>query len=154
MTAGSATTSPSPQVQIGALPWRMSDGVLEILLITTRNTRRWIVPKGWPIEGLSPREAVAREALEEAGIEGMVARKPLGWFSYDKLRKSGELLPCKVQVFAMQVTGQLDDWPEKAVRTVRWVTPQQAMTHVGEPGLRQLILDFAHGAQMRKRHAG
>jgi 8-oxo-dGTP pyrophosphatase MutT (NUDIX family) len=132
----------------------MSEGVLQVLLITTRNTRRWIVPKGWPIDGLSPREAVAREALEEAGIEGMVARKPLGWFHYDKLRKSGEILPCKVQVYALQVTNQLDDWAEKNARTVRWVTPQEALTHVGEPGLRQLILDFAHGAQARKRHAG
>ena len=107
MTARTANAlSTSHQIQYGVLPWRMMGGILQILIITTRNTRRWIVPKGWPIEGKSPREAVAMEAMEEAGVEGAVSRKALGWFHYDKLRKSGELLPCKVQVFAMEVTRQ------------------------------------------------
>lgn len=132
----------------------MMGGILQILLITTRNTHRWIVPKGFPIEGKSPREAAAMEAMEEAGVEGAVAAKPLGCFNYDKLRKSGELLPCKVQVFAMEVTRQHDDFPEKAMRSARWVTPGQALTHVGEPGLRQIITDFAHHAQARKHRAG
>ena len=144
----------SHQIQYGVLPWRIMGGVLQILLITTRNTRRWIVPKGWPIDGLSPRECVAQEALEEAGVDGTVSRKALGWFSYDKLRKSGELLPCKVQVFAMEVTRQHSSWPEKAVRHLRWVTPQEALAHVGEPGLRQIITDFGHAGLNRKRRAG
>lgn len=155
MRGGPATHAPSShQIQYGVLPWRMMGGILQILLITTRNTRRWIVPKGWPVEGKSPREACVLEAMEEAGVEGTVSRRALGWFHYDKLRKSGEILPCKVQVFAMEVTRQHDDWPEKALRSMRWVTPAQALVHVGEPGLRQIITDFAHHIPARKRHTG
>ncbi len=145
--------APSHQIQYGVLPWRMMGGVLQILLITTRNTRRWIVPKGWPMEGRSPRQSVALEAMEEAGVEGHVSRKALGWFHYDKLRKSGELLPCKVQVFAMEVTRQHKDWPERTLRSARWVTPLEALVHVGEPGLRQIITDFAHHFRAARRRA-
>ncbi|HEX2759081.1 MAG TPA: NUDIX hydrolase [Rhizomicrobium sp.] len=155
MRASPISAAPAAhQIQYGVLPWRMMGGILQILLITTRNTRRWIVPKGWPMDGLSPRECVAQEAMEEAGVQGAVSRKPLGWFSYDKLRKSGEILPCKVQVFAMEVKRQHADWPEKAARHLRWVTPPEALTHVGEPGLRQIISDFAHAAESRKRRTG
>jgi 8-oxo-dGTP pyrophosphatase MutT (NUDIX family) len=154
MTHAASAAVPHPAIQYGVLPWRMMGGVLQILLITTRNTRRWIVPKGWPVEGKSPRQSVAQEALEEAGVEGAVAAKPLGWFCYDKLRKSGELLPCKVQVFAMEVTRQHQEWEEKALRHARWVTPLEALSHVGEPGLRQIISDFAHAARAKKRRAG
>ena len=136
-----ATTVTS--IQYGALPWRRVNGAIEILLITSRNTRRWIVPKGWPMPERSPRESVAQEALEEAGILGEVAQKPLGWFHYDKVRKSGEVVPCKVQVFPMEVVRQRRTWLEKAARQTQWCSPQEALTHVGEAGLRQIIVKFA-----------
>jgi 8-oxo-dGTP pyrophosphatase MutT (NUDIX family) len=153
----SSTAAAIVHIQYAALPWREGDNGLEILLITSRNTRRWIVPKGWPLPGRTPPECAAQEALEEAGVTGTVAPKPLGWFHYDKLRKSGEILPCKVQVFALEVSRQRRDWPEKSARHTRWCTPTEALTHVGEPGLRRIIMGFAramgagHDAVRRRR---
>ena len=70
------------RVQYGALPYRFSkDAALEILLVTTRGTRRWIVPKGWPIRGLRPAKSAAREAFEEAGVTGRIGPKPIGLFA-------------------------------------------------------------------------
>ena len=72
-------------VQYGALPYRFThDGVLEILLLTTRRSGRWIIPKGWPIKGLRPAKSAAREAFEEAGVRGQVRAKSIGLFAYDK----------------------------------------------------------------------
>lgn len=135
------------QIQYGVLPWRRVEGAMEFLLITTLNTRRWIVPKGWPLPGRTPRECAAQEALEEAGILGEVALTPLGWFHYDKLRKSGEVVPCKVQVYPMEVTRQRRAWPEKAVRQTHWYPLEEALARVAEPSLRALILKFS-----RTRH--
>jgi 8-oxo-dGTP pyrophosphatase MutT (NUDIX family) len=141
-------------IQYAALPWRRTADAVEILLITTRNTKRWIVPKGWPLDGRSPRECAAQEALEEAGVLGEVGRKPLGWFSYDKLRKSGEVLHCKVQVYAMEVARQRRSWAEKAARQTRWCSPQEALTHVSEPGLRQIISKFARATHPELKRTG
>src|SRR6201999_3255697 len=112
----SSAAAPVAHIQYAALPWRKSGDVLEILLITSRNTKRWIVPKGWPLAGHTPAECAAQEALEEASVVGVVASQPLGWFHYDKLRKSGETVSCKVQVFALEVSRQRRDWPEKSAR--------------------------------------
>ena len=139
----SSAASPAASIQYAALPWRKAHGAIEILLITSRNTRRWIVPKGWPMTGRTARESVAQEALEEAGVLGEVAAKPLGWFRYDKLRKSGEIVPCRVGLYAMEVARQQRSWPEKTARQTRWCSPKEALTHVSEPGLRQLISKFA-----------
>src|SRR5438270_65110 len=85
-------------VQYGALPWRRTpDGALEVLLITTRGTRRWIVPKGWADDGLDPREAAAIEAYEEAGVLGDVNGEPLGMLVHRKLLKSGQTVACRIQ---------------------------------------------------------
>jgi len=131
------------RVQYAALPWRVNEGELEILLITTLKTRRWIVPKGWPIEALSPRECAAREALEEAGVSGSIGAKPIGSFRYFKRRKDGDTVPCKVDVFALEVTTQRRSWAEKRAREFRWCTLEEALASVGEPGLRQVIAAFA-----------
>ena len=133
-------------VQYAALPWRQSEQTVEILLVTTRRTRRWIVPKGWPIPGCTPSQCAAHEAFEEAGIDGDIAERPLGSFHYEKRRKTGELLPCKVDVFPMQVLHQRRTWPEKAVRTTCWCSPEEALARVQEPGLRRLIARFARSA--------
>jgi 8-oxo-dGTP pyrophosphatase MutT (NUDIX family) len=115
----SSTVSNIARIQYAALPWRRVDNAIRILLITTRNTRRWIVPKGWPLEGYTPRECAAQEALEEAGVLGEVSPKPLGWFCYNKLRKTGEIVPCRVQVYPMEVLRQRRTWEEKAARQTR-----------------------------------
>jgi 8-oxo-dGTP pyrophosphatase MutT (NUDIX family) len=133
-------------VQYGALPWRNACGSIEILLITTRNTKRWIVPKGWPIGGLSPRECAACEALEEAGVDGEVAEQALGSFRYDKRRKSGDLIPCTVHLFAIEVFHQHENWPEKAARERYWCSVADAVARVAEPTLQHLISNFGSAA--------
>lgn len=138
--------------QFAALPWRMSNGTLEILLITTLKTQRWIVPKGWPIAELSPYACAAREALEEAGVSGHIGEKPIGSFRYFKRRKDGEAVPCKVDVFALEVTQQRRTWAEKGARQSRWCTVADALATVGEPGLRQLISRFAQSKLATSTH--
>jgi 8-oxo-dGTP pyrophosphatase MutT (NUDIX family) len=130
-------------LQYAALPWRDSGGKLEVLLITSRQSKRWILPKGWPIEGLSPQASAAQEALEEGGITGRIAPAVLGSYHYFKRLKNGVSVPCKVVVFALEVTRLRRDWPEKADRTLRWCTPQEAANAVTEAELKLLIRRFA-----------
>ena len=130
-------------VQYAALPWRRAQGAVEILLVTTRNTRRWIVPKGWPLDGRTPSECAAHEALEEAGVLGEVAAETLGSFRYAKRRKSGKIVPCKVHVFTMRVVRQRRRWAEKSVREICWCSLDEALMRVTDPGLRRLIAKFA-----------
>jgi len=131
--------------QVAALCWRHSPkhgSILEVLLITSRNTRRWILPKGWPEAELSPAENAAREAFEEAGVVGKIDPHPIGRFHYLKERKEGGGIACRVDVFALAVIRQVDDWPEKDARQLAWLPIAQAVTRVPEPGLRQLMKDF------------
>ena len=99
--------------------WRSSyrftqDAALEVLLVTTRQTKRWIVPKGWPIKGLGPAKSAAREAFEEAGVRGKVGAKPMGLFAYDKLIDAeGVVVPCEVKVFPLLVTRQSESFPNR-----------------------------------------
>jgi 8-oxo-dGTP pyrophosphatase MutT (NUDIX family) len=116
------------------------------LLITSRRTRRWVVPKGWPIRGLSPQASAAREALEEAGISGEMQGEQLGSFVYQKELRNGGSMPCTVEVFAMKVTRQRKTWLEKNARELRWFPLTEAAEAVDEPQLRKLILRF--GAQI------
>jgi 8-oxo-dGTP pyrophosphatase MutT (NUDIX family) len=128
--------------QYAALPFRVNGESVEILLITSRRTRRWIVPKGWPIEGLGPAQSAAREALEEAGISGEVDKAPVGNFHYLKETKRGTSVPCRVELFALKVTRQHRTWMEKEEREQRWFPLGEAARSVGEPQLRRLILKF------------
>jgi 8-oxo-dGTP pyrophosphatase MutT (NUDIX family) len=129
-------------VQYAALPWRGDEGTLEILLVTTLKTRRWIVPKGWPLAGQSPAESAASEALEEAGVLGEVESKSVGSFHYNKRRKSGDVTACRVHVFPMRVVSQRRSWAEKRTRETCWCSPEEAIARVSDPGLRRLIARF------------
>lgn len=128
--------------QVAALCWRPKP-VLEILLITSLTSKRWILPKGWLMEGLSAAESAAREAFEEAGVAGKIGSKPFGSYHYLKARKDGGGVPCRVDVFALQVTAEMDDWPEKGARQIAWLPLEQAAVRVSEPGLRELLRNFA-----------
>lgn len=130
-------------VQYAALPWRRQDGALQILLITTRSTGRWIIPKGWPEAGLSPPDSAAREALEEAGVVGEVAAKKLGVFQHHKRLRNGALLPIHVEVYALEVMQQRRTWLEKGHREMAWCSLDEALARAAEPGLRKLISKFA-----------
>ena len=129
--------------QVAALCWRAcgKDGT-EILLITSLNSKRWILPKGWLMEGLSAAESAAREAFEEAGVAGKIGGKPIGSYHYLKEKKDGGGVPCRVDVFALQVTAQMEAWPEKGAREIAWLPLKQAAVRVSEPGLRELLRTF------------
>jgi 8-oxo-dGTP pyrophosphatase MutT (NUDIX family) len=126
--------------QFAALPFRIgTSGRLEIMLLTSRETGRWVIPKGWPIKGLKPREVAAREAYEEAGLVGSITSKhPIGIYHYEKQFAEGGLL-CEVQVFLFRVDQQLDDWPEKGQRQTRWLDPAEAAALVNEGGLAEVV---------------
>ena len=130
-----------PFTQYAALPWRLIGGV-EILLVTSRDTRRWIIPKGWPMKGRSPHGAAAMEASEEAGLVGKIEKEKLGSFHYRKRLKNGAALLCRVDVFPMRVTRQLKHWPEMHQRATQWFPCGTAEKQVVEPELRELILAF------------
>lgn len=129
--------------QYAVLPYRVeASGEVSILLITSRDTGRWIVPKGNPGPGLSPRDAALAEAREEAGIEGELAEVPLGSYQYVKQKKDGAAVPADVALFPLKVTGQLADWPERHERHFRWFSVADAAASVAERSLRALILSF------------
>ena len=139
-------------VQVAALPWREGDAV-EIMLISSRETRRWVTPKGWPMNGKTDAESAAREALEEAGIVGEIEADPIGAFHYIKRRKNGSSTTLRVDVFPMHVERQRKNWPEKHERTTKWVSVAEAAESVDEPELRELILAFGAAQQKRKAAA-
>ena len=131
--------------QAAALPYRRRQGKLEILLITSRETRRWIIPKGKIDPGMSRRQAAAQEALEEAGVIGEIADKSLGSFVYAKRRATGLIEMIEADVFALAVTGELSEWQESHQRERRWFVPTAAASSVDETDLALLIREFAAG---------
>ncbi len=133
-----------PAHQVGALPWRRRfSGAVEVLLVTSRETRRWVVPKGWPMAGRSDPEAAAVEAWEEAGVKGLVAPSPIGAFTYPKRLKDGSDLLCRVKLYPLEVTTDRLDWPEADQRDRRWLSPDEAAAAVVEPDLAALLRAFA-----------
>ncbi len=143
--------------QYAALPFRLDEiGYPEILLVTTRDTGRWIVPKGWPIAALSPRQVAAREAYEEAGLIGtMLDATSFGSYQYNKILAAGTAVPCEVKVFAMQVERQDANWPERQERQTRWCHPDLAASLVAEPGLARILSAFPdHLAALRNGRGG
>jgi len=129
-------------VQYGALPWRLHDGELQILLVTSRHTRRWIIPKGWPMEGRKPSEGAAKEAKEEAGISGDIAKHATGHYIYNKVLRDGTEMPCHVDVFPLHVTKEAQNWDEMDARQRRWFNASDAADAVIEGQLRALIWRF------------
>ena len=132
-----------PRTQYAALPWRRrADGVVEVLLITSRETQRWVIPKGWPMKDKTPSACAAQEAFEEAGVIGPMARKSLGTFHYDKRLRSGRQQHVRVLVYSLEVQEERDIWPEMAERDRNWTTPSEAAGLVAEPELRALLTKF------------
>jgi 8-oxo-dGTP pyrophosphatase MutT (NUDIX family) len=126
--------------QYGVIPYRRAaDGSVEILLITSRETRRWVVPRGNPIAGLTHARSAAQEAFEEAGIRGPVEPGPIGRYRYDKRRASGRIEEAEVDLFPLRVTEVLDEWPERTQRERRWFAGEEAAAAVAEADLAALI---------------
>jgi 8-oxo-dGTP pyrophosphatase MutT (NUDIX family) len=109
------------------------------MLITSRRTRRWIIPKGWPMRRRLPHAAAAREALEEAGVVGRIGKKPIGTYSYKKRLKTGGVIVCEVLVFPLEVKRQRKSWLEKGHRQIQWLSPDAAATAVKEDTLGEII---------------
>ena len=132
------------RVQYGALPYRVSNGSrAEFMLVTSRETRRWVIPKGWPKKGKSPHRSAAREAFEEAGVIGAVGRRSVGSFSYEKRLKNGGSVECEVRVFPLEVRRQNKQWPEKQERRIKWLSASDAAKKVKEPMLSEIIRRLA-----------
>ena len=143
LTAGKGR---SPRAQAAALPWRRGGaGEVEVLLITSRESRRWVIPKGWPIKGLTSPQTAAREAFEEAGVEGEIAETKAGVFHYDKRLRSGRVQKVRVGVYALKVDTERQTWPEAQQREKLWTSPAAAAELVQEAELAELLRGFAPG---------
>lgn len=128
------------KLQVAALCHRNSKRGTEVLLVTSRGTGRWIIPKGWPIRGLNSCQAAVQEAWEEAGVEGaQVDAKSIGSYSYDKIMVGGLPVPVKALVYSVVVGSLATDFPEAGERTRRWATPQEAASLVDEPELQSIL---------------
>lgn len=132
------------RVQVAAVCYRGSGKDKQVLVITSRDTKRWILPKGWPIDGLDAHEAAAQEAWEEAGVKpARVDPVPMGSFEYEKRLDGGLSVPCDTKIFAIEVDHLQNSFPEANERERKWVTPLEAAELVDEPELKQFLREFA-----------
>ncbi len=126
--------------QVAALCLRRKGCRTEVLMITSRGTGRWILPKGWPINGLSDANAALQEAWEEAGVKNAtLTPRPVGQYRAVKTHPKGVPEPVDTLVFACEVGSTANKWPESDERTRRWMRPEEAAHLVKEPGLRRLL---------------
>ncbi|MCG7625611.1 NUDIX hydrolase [Epibacterium sp. Ofav1-8] len=130
--------------QVGALCYRITaKGRVKVLLVTSRRTGRWIIPKGWPMDGKTAAEAATIEAWEEAGVRGQALDGRIGRFSYVKTRENATALACRVDVFPLRVRGLATQFPERGERRRAWMSLRRAAKQVAEPELAALLSSFA-----------
>lgn len=142
MTRAPVAKTPAERLQVAALPWRRGAKGIEILLVTSRETRRWVTPKGGRMTGKTDAEAAALEALEEAGVEGVVSAEPLGSFRYLKVLKRRAPRWCVVDLYSLEVTLEHAEWHEQTQRERVWLPRETAADWVDEPDLKALIAAF------------
>ena len=131
--------------QVGALPLRKApSNTIEVLLVSSRDTGRWVIPKGWPSKRMTDSAAAAREAKQEAGVTGKIAKNPVGSYRYRKIEKENIRL-IEVDVYLLWVKKEKKQWKEKAERNRVWFDAQTASRKVREPNLRALISALADG---------
>jgi 8-oxo-dGTP pyrophosphatase MutT (NUDIX family) len=128
--------------QVAALPFRKRGGRMEILLITSRETKRWVIPKGWPMEGRTDYNAAKQEAWEEAGVKGRIGKLELGHYIYSKRLKSGEVGRCRTVVYPLEVEKMLGSWPEKKQRFRSWFAVDEAVEALNDEGLIDILTNF------------
>ena len=128
--------------QFGALCYRITNEKIQVLLITSRRTQRWILPKGWPENGMTPGESAANEAMEEAGVTGKINERPLGVYYYEKTVENGKNYPCIVTIYELKVQNIWADYKEKSERRRKWFSQKGAAKRVLEPDLALLIKSF------------
>lgn len=130
------------RTQFAALCYRQEKNGIKVLLITSRRSGRWIVPRGWPIDGLTPSDCALTEAWEEAGVKGRAHEQCLGLFSYRKLLGPQLGLPCVAMVYAVRVTSLASDFPEAGQRKRKWFSPKKAAARIDEAELSQIVRHF------------
>lgn len=136
-------------IQTGALPCRHKKKGVEVLLVTGRRSRRWTIPKGWPMPGKSLAEAAAQEAFEEAGVRGTIDPEPLGSFRHTKTNLAIGDLDVQILVHPMWVEHELPKWPELGQRKRKWFKPEEAAQRVDSPELGALIMRSVERALAR-----
>lgn len=144
LSIGSTAKSES-RIQFGALCFRRTKtnkAGLEVLLVSSRDTGRWIIPKGWPIDRETPAAAAAMEAWEEAGVRGRAFDTCIGHYAYHKFIDEEFSMPVIVAVFPIEVLRMDDDFPEAGQRKRKWLSPKKASRRVSEPELRDLLARF------------
>lgn len=133
----------NPQ-QVAALPLSHdASGRVQVLLVTSRDTGRWVLPKGWPIKGRKPYRVAEREAYEEAGLLGRIRKVAAGTYSYEKRLSTGGTIHCDVAVFLLKVEELRQRWPEMKERTRRWFSLDEAADAVAEDGLQVILRGLA-----------
>lgn len=129
-------------IQVAALCHRGDGDAREFLLITSRETKRWVIPKGWPIRGMKSDEAALQEAWEEAGVKaGDASLGAIGSYTYEKRQATGWSFPVETLVYSVRVTEMSREYPEAAERTRKWVSAAEAAEMVDEPELQQIFRD-------------
>ena len=128
-----------PRQQVAALCYRKGSEGPEILLVTSRQTKRWILPKGWPETDLSRRKTASLEAFEEAGVVGEVAREPIGEFLSHKGINAQFKVRTKVVVYPLRAEKQKKSFPERGKRELAWLSLEEAIGRCNEPGLKQIL---------------
>ena len=129
------------RTQFGALVYRVVGNKVQVLLITTRGSKRWIIPKGWPMRGMTPARAAMQEAWEEAGVKGKGSDHCLGLFAYSKVIDKRDL-PCIVMVYPVKVSKLVKTYPEVGQRRRKWFSPKKAAARVAEPELAKILATF------------
>jgi 8-oxo-dGTP pyrophosphatase MutT (NUDIX family) len=141
-TEGNAEASieaATPAEQVAALCWRLHKGQPQVLLVTSRASGRWVLPKGWPMPGRGPDAAAAIEAWEEAGVEGKVCTTSIGHYVYHKVLPDLGTLSCAVEVFPLRVQSLKRSFPERKERRRKWFTATEAARKVAEVELREML---------------
>lgn len=130
----------SKRIQYAALPYRRNGSSrTQVMLVTTRASGRWVIPKGWPKKHKTPSGTAASEAREEAGVIGKVGRESIGSYSYKKRLKSGAVVACVVRVFPLKVKRQQKSWRERGEREIQWFSRAKAAKAVRISALSDII---------------
>jgi 8-oxo-dGTP pyrophosphatase MutT (NUDIX family) len=149
---GMLKTDRTGDMQYAALPFRFERGSVQIMLITSRETGRWVIPKGWPMPGKKPHQVASAEAHQEAGIKGVISKKPIGAYPYSKRLADGSERLCLVTVFPLRVTLEATKWREMHERRRVWFDKDGAAALVEEGGLAQIIDEWlAPGRKIPRR---
>jgi 8-oxo-dGTP pyrophosphatase MutT (NUDIX family) len=130
--------------QVAALPWRQdANAKIRILMVTSRTNAKWMLPKGWPMEGKTDPEAALIETQEEAGVDGIVSDRAIGSYRFIKLFDDGTTLPAQALIYPVEVLKERKDWREKGQRTRKWLRPKSAAKLAFEPDLKRFLLELS-----------